>query len=219
MSMTKAAIIAAARERADAVRSARWDDADLGVMLGMVHWGEWAHILNANNVAKVRTVTVTPDSDGVIAKSDLSDATRYFYRILSLRVDDRFHTPMAYSDAPRPVESGYRGTFGWYEKGDGLQLVPITTSSAEVTVNYRPTRASALNDGDTVDFPDGYEHVLIYGLAAEMLLKGGSETDAANDLYGRQRVLREDMLADIRRLSVRPTLMAAMDDPSDWGSW
>lgn len=219
MSMTKAAIIAAARERADAVRSARWDDADLGVMLGMVHWSEWAHILNANNVAKVRTVTVTPDSDGVILKSALSDSTRYFYRILSLRVDDRFHTPMAYTDAPRPLEAGYRGSFGWYEKGDGIQLVPVTTSSAEVTVNYRPTRASALNDGDTVDFPEGYEYVLVYGLAAEILLKGGAETEAANDMMMRQRVLREDMLADIRRLSVRPTLMAAMDDPSDWGSW
>ena len=219
MSMTKTAIIAAARERADAVRSGRWDDADLGVLLGMVHWSEWANILNANNVYKLRTVTATPDSDGVVAKSDLSDSTRKFYRILSLRAGNQFHSPIHYIDAPVPAESGRYGAFSWYEKGDGIQVLPIPTTTCDVTVNYRPTRASALNDGDTVDFPDGYEHVLVYGLAAEMLLKGGSETEAANDLLRRQAILREDMLSDIRRLSVRPTLMQPMDDAADWGSF
>ena len=219
MSMTKAAIIAAARERADAVRSSRWDDADLGVMLGMLHWTEYAHILNANNTYKMRTVATSPDSDGVILKSALSDATRFFYRVLTLKIGNRYFTPIAYSDAPSPAYSSYGSAFGWYERGDGIQIVPVSTESAEVTVNYRPKRASALEDTDVVDFPDGYEHILIYGLAGEMRLKGGSETDAANDMYRRAQVLREDMLQDLRRLSVRPTIMQAMDDPADWGSW
>lgn len=219
MSMTKAAIIAAARERADAVSSGRWDNADLGVLLGMVHWSEWAHILNANNLYTFRTVTVTPDADGVIAKADLSDATRLFYRVLSLRCANRFYVPIHYSLAPTPDQAGFSQSFCWYEKGTGIQIVPASSDSCEVTVNYRPKRASALNDGDTVDFPDGYEHILVYGLAAELLLKGGAETEAAGDMQRRQAVLREDMLSDLRRLSVRPTIVMAMDDPSDWGSW
>ena len=219
MSMTKAAIIAAARERADAVRSGRWSDADLGVLLGALHWREWSHILSSNNVYKKRTVTVTPSATGVIAKSDLSSATQFFFRILSVYGGDRFYAPIAYKDAPLPSTfNNFRGS-AWYEDGDGIQLVPASTSSVDVTVNYRPKRASALDDGDTVDFPDGHEHVLIYGLAGEMLLKGGAETEAASDMFNFQRILREDMLSDIGRLSVKPRVVEAMDDPSDWGSF
>ena len=216
--MTKAAIIAAARERADAVRSGRWTDADLGVLLGALHWREYAHILSSNKMYKVRTITTTPDTEGVILKSALSSATQFMYRILSLKNENRYFTQIDYKDAPLPTNFTYQGSFSWYEKGDGLQLVPIATDSVDVTVNYRPTRASALNDTDVVDFPDGHEHVLVYGLAGEMLLKGGAETEAASDLFNFQRILREDMLSDIRRLSVRPSIMQAMDDPSDWGS-
>lgn len=216
MSMTKAAVIAAARERADAVRSGRWTDADLGVMLGALHWREWSHILSANNVYRMRTVSVTPDADGVIAKSALSSATQFFFRILTLRDGTRFFRPIAYKDAPSPTTSVT--TYGWYEKGEGIQLVPVAQNVVDVTVNYRPTRAAALENTDIVDFPDGHEHVLVYGLAGELLLKGGAETEAANDMFNFARVLREDMLSDIRRLTVRPTMMEAMDDAADWGS-
>lgn len=218
MSMTKAAIIAAARERADAVRSGRWSDTDLGVLLGSLHWREWAHILSANSHYRMHTLTVTPDSSGVIAKSDLNTATAWSYRVLNVKAGGRYLTPMAYRDAPNPSDGVY-GTqsIGWYEKGEGIQLSPVVTDSSEVTVNYRPKRASALNDGDTVDFPDGHEYILVYGLAGEMLLKGGAETEAANDMFRFQQTLREDMLQDIRRLSVRPTIIEAMDDASDWG--
>lgn len=216
MSMTKAAVIAAARERADAVRSGRWTDADLGVMLEALHWREWSHILSANNVYRMRTVSVTPDADGVIAKSALSSATQFFFRILTLRDGTRFFRPIAYKDAPSPTTSVT--TYGWYEKGEGIQLVPVAQNVVDVTVNYRPTRAAALENTDIVDFPDGHEHVLVYGLAGELLLKGGAETEAANDMFNFARVLREDMLSDIRRLTVRPTMMEAMDDAADWGS-
>lgn len=216
MSMTKAAVIAAARERADAVRSGRSTDADLGVMLGALHWREWSHILSANNVYRMRTVSVTPDADGVIAKSALSSATQFFFRILTLRDGTRFFRPIAYKDAPSPTTSVT--TYGWYEKGEGIQLVPVAQNVVDVTVNYRPTRAAALENTDIVDFPDGHEHVLVYGLAGELLLKGGAETEAANDMFNFARVLREDMLSDIRRLTVRPTMMEAMDDAADWGS-
>jgi len=219
MSMTKAAIIAAARERADAYRSSRWDDTDLGVMLGAIHWREWADILNANNMYRVHTFSVTPDSNGQVAKSSLQDSTRTFYRILSIKDVDRFFTPIQYKDAPRPAQFGYAQAYSWYEFGETIQLVPIVQGSVDFTVNYRPPRANTLSNSDIVDFPDGHEYVLVYALAAEMLLKGGAETDAANDLIAFQRSLKEQMLADIRRLSVRPTLMEPMDDAADWGSW
>lgn len=218
MSLTKSAMIAAARERADATRSGRWTDADLGIMLGALHWREWAHILSANNVYRMRTVSVTPDADGVVAKSALSSASQSLFRILTVRDGARFYAPMRYQEAPAPANFAHGQAHGWYERGEGIQIVPVSQTPLDITVNYRPTRASSLENTDVVDFPDGYEHVLVYGLAGEMLLKGGAETEAASDLFNFQRTLREDMLSDIRRLTVRPSLMEAMDDAADWGS-
>ena len=218
MSMTKAAIIAAARERADATRSGRWTDADLGIMLGALHWREWGHILSANKMYKTNTVTVTPDANGLILKSDLSTATKIAFRVITVKNESRFFTQIDYKDAPTPANFTYNGTYSWYENGDSIQMVPLSVDPITVVVNCRPKKASALDDGDTVDFPEGHEHVLVYGLAGEMLLKGGAETEASMDLFNFQRVLREDMLSDIRRFSTRPSLMEPMDDPADWGS-
>lgn len=213
--MTRDQIIAKARERADAVRSGRWNDDDLVVMLGAVHWREWANILSHNALYRVRSVSVTPDANGLIAKSDLSSTTQFFYRILSLKQSDRYFAPIPYREAPTPDNTTERG---WYESGDYLQLVPPDSATTTVTVNHRPKKASALEANDTVVFPDEHEWLLIYMLAGEMLMKGGAETEAAKEMFGFARGLREDMLQDIGRLSVSPTVMQPSDDLSDWGS-
>lgn len=219
--MLKSAMIAAARERADAVRSNRWSDADLSVMLGSVHWREWANILSSNPDYRLRSVSVTSDANGVVAKSALSTTEARVYRVRAIKSDGLFHSLAKFSDLPDPSITTQEGYLGkrWYESGESIQLIPAQTTAATFWVNYRPQRASAINDTAEVDFPEGYEHVLVYGLAGELLLKGGAETGAAADLLKFRDGLREDMLADIRRFSSTPSHVEPNDNASDWGSY
>lgn len=218
--MLKSEIVAAARERADATRSGRWNDTDLGIMLGSVHWREWANILSSNPDYRLRAVSVSSNPSGVVAKSALSSPTAFTYRVRAVKSEGQFHSLTQFSDLPDPSMSADEGWVGkkWYESGESVQLIPARQTTATFWVNYRPKKASALSDVDNVDFPDGYEHVLVYGLAGEMLLKGGAETEAAADLMRFRDGLREDMLADIRRFSSTPTYVQPNDDASSWGS-
>lgn len=216
MALTKAQYLAKARERADAAGSGRWDDADLAVLFGGVHWREWANILNANNRKRVATRTVTP-SAGLVPKSALSISGESFYRIISVRQSNIFLTPGHYEDNPLPPGEGLQ-SWTWYEMGDYIQINTGSDVETKIVVNHRPTRVELLNDSDNVEYPEGYEIALVYLLAGEMLLKGGAETEAGAMLMSFGGQLRADMMDDIRRISVHPTEIRAGDDKYDWGS-
>ena len=73
-------------------------------------------------------------------------------------------------------------------------------------------------DGDsTVEYPDGYELILAYMAAKQMLLMGGTEGQYGAQLEAQAKQLRDRLLMDVRRLGTRPVIAQAMDSPSMWG--
>jgi hypothetical protein len=108
----------------------------------------------------------------------------------------------------------------WYELGDEVQVLPTAEgNSVTVLVNHLPQRADLLvDDNSTVTFPDGYDLILAYELAASMLMKGAAETQLAAELRGMAQVLRDRLQQDVARMGTKPLRLAYADDRADWGA-
>jgi hypothetical protein len=86
-----------------------------------------------------------------------------------------------------------------------------------IYVNYKPTTINDLaSDLSTFDFPDNAHLILVWEAAAQLLLKGGAETSAANDLRALASIERQSLLDDIRRRTINPTRMAYPDLKYEW---
>lgn len=227
MSMTQAQLLAALRDQMDATSSTRWSDATLLSWLGLASWQEWANILNVNNVYYSQSITTTQGATGLIALSALSngtgDSAKNFYRILSLAQpsgadQQMFYQEIKYAQAPNPLAT--QGTTGyWYRLGTNIQCLPVAAGlSMSVQVNFRPPRVDQLSASSiAVDFPDGYEMLLVHVASAFALQKGGAETQAAAILRKTADDIRSMMLMDIGRQGTRPIVMSSFDSPGDWG--
>ena len=229
MSMTQAQLLAALTDEMNATGSTQWSSGTLLSWLDLAFWQEWANILNANNVYYSQSVTVTQDVNGQFAISALTtgaaDAVKNFYRILSLaqpqggNQPQLFYRQTRYKDYPNPQPN--QGTYLsglWYRIGTQIQVMPVANGQQmSVQVNYRPPRPSQLSGSSVVvDFPDGYEMLLVFVAAMFALNKGGSETPAANTMAQMATEIRSMMLMDLARQGTWPIVAESFDRPEDW---
>lgn len=192
----------------------------------MVSQAEWTGILNQNPYYRFANRSVTTDSSGRIAISDLSsgtgDSREYFYRMLVGPTDgnvlwretDLRSVPLGtQSSAQSPSE------YLFYLAGDYFQLLPVASGTAlTVAVNHvPPTIAQLAGEDSTVVFPTSYEYVAVWTTAGTLFMKGGAETGAAADLFALASDARRRMLADIGRRTTRPSFALFSDSPAAWG--
>ena len=228
--MTQAQLLAALTDEMNATGSSQWSSATLLSWLDLAFWQEWANILNANNVYYSQSVTVTQDSNGQFAISALTtgsgDTQKNFYRILSLaqpqggNQPQLFYRQTRYQDYPNPQPN--QGTYLsglWYRIGTQIQVMPVANGQTmSVQVNYRPPRVDQLATGaSVVDFPDGYEMLLVHVAASYALTKGGSEVEAAQAIQAKADQIRSMMLLDLARQGTWPIVATAFDTPDQWG--
>lgn len=229
MSIAKGALRTAVLQYMDAVNSARWAAAaggEVDLRIGSVYDRLWRRILSANRFYRV--AKRTPTSDAVTGRYLVSDLTQgtgnsiqRFHRILVVIIDGRGYeqgslTEWALADG---TETGVMRCI-WYQEGSNLNALPIQTSKLAdaIWVNWIPPRPGNLDlDNATVDFPDGYEEVLIAHAAARLLTKGGAETQAARDLKNEVEEDFQEMLADIARVSTNPLQVQYTDTAIEWG--
>lgn len=229
MTMTQAQLLAACRDEMNAAGSSQWSDATLLSWLGLASWQEWANILNANNVYYSQSVTVTQDSSGQFAISALTtgsgDTQKNFYRVLSLAQPQGgnqpclFYRQTRYQDYPNPQPN--QGTYLsglWYRIGTQIQVMPVQAGlQMSVQVNYRPPRVDQLSlSSVSVDFPDGYEMLLVHDAASYALMKGGSEAQASAQIQAKGDAIRSMMLLDLARQGTWPIVSTSFDRPEDW---
>lgn len=237
MTMTRAELTTMARELADAVDSPRWSDATIQGFLGLAQWTEIGKLLNANNQYYINggdgLLTVTQDANGQFNWTDFTSGSgndvKIVYRVLTLGQPtggnaDGTSGPLYYREVPyirfpNPQPSTSL-PYVWYRIGSKVQVLPaVSGQQLTAVVNYRPCRVENLaDDGDDVPFPDGYETMLAYLAGAMMLDKGGAEAGASNVLLANADAIRADMMMDLGRMSTKPIIALASDDPYDWGS-
>ena len=203
---------------------------EIDIHMGVVHLREWKRILNANPYYRVARRTPAVDSSARIAISTLSDtsvadAVQTFYRVLMVAVNN---TPYKEIIPKEGLLAGIQITTGsampgsniWFRQGDYI-MVPDAANTAAVTgvwVNHVPTQASALSaDNVTVEFPEGYEDLLAFELAAIILSKGAAEADASGTMKAFAEDMRRDMLQDLSRFSIAPQVLAFSDTAAEWG--
>lgn len=233
MSITKSGLRTRALQLADAVSSPRWDTTattgEVDVHMGMVHVREWRRILNAQPYYRVAQRTPAIDSSGRIAISGLSDtsspdAYQTLYRVLMVAVNN---TPYKEIQAREGLLAGIQVSTGgampgsnfWFRQGDYIYVPSAASSTATgVWVNHIPTPANLLSgEAIAVTFPDTYEDLLAYELAAILLSKGSAEADSAATMKAFAEDIRRDMLQDLARFSIAPQVMQFSDTAAEWG--
>lgn len=227
MAKTRTQMISLTREYMDAVGSDRWSDSLITTVLGSVFDEEWSNILNAAPYYTFASRTVTQDANGQFLLTDLDsgsgDSESNFYRILNLSDGNINYTETRYQDLPLATTSNYRSPYGYayYLAGTYVQCLPIGSgTSMTVGVNTKPTNLSDLaTDASTITFPEHSELLLAYQAAAELLNKGGAESNAAQVLTQMADKARVSLLDDLRRRTINPTRMAYPDGRGDWGAY
>lgn len=207
--------------------SQRWDTTANGEVDNVISAAfdqEWRRILQAN--ANYRIASWSPVSSATTGRYALSDiqttagdSQKRLYRIVSFIIDN-----ISYVEVPAQnwlsVEAAGTNPVSrvYWREGTNVMCLPTQYSvTATVHTNYLPTRPDALSaDSVSPDFPDGYEEIVCLEAAARLLLKGGMEPTAAALLRQEANLLRDDMLTDINRLSLRARTVAFSDFSSDY---
>lgn len=224
MSVTRTQAIANVREMMDATGSARWTDAFITTVLGIVGMREWAGILNANPYYRFASRAVTTDANGqflyTALNSGSADTAQNWFKVLVLTDGNVVYRQVNFADNPLATTSNYASTSyrQWYEAGLNVQVLPVTSGLALTAwVNYTPTRIDSLTGGSVViDFPEGNESILWLETAAELLNKGGAETDDASTMHSSAALQRQTMYAEIARRSTRMQFLGFNDSARDW---
>lgn len=227
MAKTRTQMIDLTREYMDAVGSDRWSDALITTVLGSVFDEEWSNILNAAPYYTFAVRTVTQDANGQFLLTDLNagtgDSESNFYRILNLSDGTINYAEARYQDVPLHATSNYGSPYGhaYYLAGAYVQCLPVGSGvSMTVGVNTKPTNLADLADGaSAITFPEHSELLLAYTAAAELLNKGGAESNAAQVLTQMADKARVSLLDDLRRRTINPTRMAYPDGRGDWGAY
>lgn len=218
------------QRRADAVNSGRWDTTagnlgEIDQILGTVYDKEWRRILSANpyyQTFKGQNLTLQSDNSILLSSLDPGSSGR-FYRLIGVINNNTVYVKGNAEDYLRSPTLTY-GPYVWFQSGTKLYLLPPPTANPAfqnqdgVVFNWIPQRIQDLaSDATTVSFPDGYEEILALETAAFLLAKGGAETNTTGEFRALAGSLREEMLADIQRISIDPIRMKYADDSaSDW---
>jgi hypothetical protein len=214
------------RQAMDAVGSTRWADSEIQSALNSVAEDEWSLLLSAAPYYRAQVVSVTTASDGTFPLSALDTGTgnaqKRFYRILSLNDGNWLYRETTFADVPLAQFANYLPVYPrlFYLLGENYQILPQGTNQLNVVVNYKPTPMAEIVDQavDAFDWPYGNEDIIVWGAAAKLLSKGGAEIAAAQEFRNMAKEERDTMLDDIRRRTIRPTIMGAFDDISDWAA-
>lgn len=206
MTIIRSALRTRALQFADAVGSARWDvtaaTGEVDLHMGVVHAREWKKILNVSPFYRAAKRTPTSDATGQYAISGLTIAGENFYRVLFFAVSGIALREVHPKEGIMALTNGY-ATGIWYRQGDYL-VAPAypSTAATGIYVNHTPTRADNLaSDATVVVFPEDYEDILAYELAAIILSKGGAEVEAGGACKALAQGMRMEMLTDVQRIS------------------
>lgn len=214
------------RQFMDADGSTRWSDSFVRTALANVYDQEWSNILNAAPYYTFNTVQLAPDANGIIDITDLTtgtgDSAKNFYRILGMNDGNYQYRETRFQDVPLATTTNYLPTYPrlFYRAGDTVQVLPIGTSpTLNITVNWKPTGITSLaSDSSTITYPQYNELIVARMAAAELLVKGGAEPEAAAVLIRSAADDRSSMLDDIRRMTISPTFMAYPDLAWEWAA-
>lgn len=217
--------IANTREMMDAANSARWTDAFITTILGTIHAREWSTLLSANPYVTFAQVSVTTGSTGQFAFSALTtgsgDTKQIAYKMLALTDGaSTIYRETSFIAVPLATSTQYASPYArlYYMAGDNVQVLPVTSGLGLVcTVNWTPVPMDQLSTASIkVSFPSGHEKILWLEAAAELLSKGGAETDAAATMRQIASVERTQMFQDFVRRAARPQFMQYPDSASEW---
>lgn len=224
--VTREQLYSDTRDFMDATNSGRWSDAIVEAVVDSVFDAEWSNLLAAAPYYRAAARSVTTDSNGQFALTDLNsgsgDSAQNWYRIITVTDGNYIYDQSRYQDVPLATTAGYPVPYQWdrlyYILGTNVQVLPVAASTAlTVMVNYKPPVPSALSaDSVTVDYPENGHLIIAWESAARLLMKGGAETQAARDLMELARVDRDALLLDIQRQTINPLRVMPLDDASDW---
>jgi hypothetical protein len=209
----------------DGTFSSRWDFAANGEVdqtIGRIQDQEWRTLLDANPYLSFEQITAPTDSSGRVAKTLLDTGTgntaHRHYRLLGVELNGIMCEQVRFT-AFASAAANALGTYVYYERGGNIQILPaLNAVNVIFSQNYLPTRQELLSaDSTVVNFPDGFEDVLALEAGAQLLLKGGAETEGASALSIRARERRIDMLSTLSRVGVRPVPPIFNDSPFNWG--
>ena len=223
---TRQDLITRIRQSSDTVSATvDYPDALLKDIASTVHIDEWKRVLDEAPYYRTQSVTVTLDANKRFAWSSLStgagNTAKNVYRVLEItnvRGDNLvYHQPdrLRLAD-PSRVQTTFRM---WTRNGDNVQTFGTTANDTlTVLVNYTPCAVGDLaSDADTVDWLNDYKPVLWYEAASIVLAKAGREVGEAQQLAALADVMRQKMLASLRREAATPYVMSADDNPWEWG--
>lgn len=225
MSYTRAQLVTLTEESLDAVSSSRWGSTLKLQTLSLVHARGWRRILNAHRATRWASRSVTTDSNGRVALSDLSsgsgDSQERLYKVLAVANGQRRYRLGEFMDDPMALvrSTSQMADLAW-RQGDYLQMQPATEGDTlTVWVNHLPTPISELSaDSVAVTWPTDYEPILAFEAAAILAAKGGAETDVSQTMTSLAADLWNDLLADLSRWHTDPLYVQASDSPHEWGS-
>lgn len=223
MSFTRDELVTEIRAMADAENDTRWTAATVLRHLDVVFDREWSRILAVDPYYNITSAVVTPGAGGVVAGASITDGTgdslKRRFKVIGITDGNARYVPSDFGENLMTPDIGPYGAslYRYWWKGADLVLYPSPTS-ATVTFSYRPQLPRALTSGSVaVTFPEPYEMLLAYGVAAEMLAKGGSETGASAEIKALADGVRDDLLADLSRRQTTPATWAYSDGVAEWG--
>ena len=224
MSLTVQQYIDNTRNMMDAASSARWTDVFITTVLGYIFDNEYSSLLAANPYYKLANRAVTCDANGqfllTALNSGAGDTKQYWGKILALTDGNSVYRQTEFMSVPLATtqNQGLPYMYLYYLAGDNIQVLPVSSGLAlNCWVNYMPPRIDQLSAvGVAVDWPDGDESILWNLAAAELLTKGGAETQAAADIRALAASQRQSMYQDLSRRTARPLFMGYSDTASEW---
>ena len=225
--MTRDELVTLLKAKVESEGSDRWSADEYLQTLNRIFNDEWGNILDAAPYHRFAVVAVTPAANGTFPLTALDggsgDAEQNFYRILNVSDGNANYSETRYQDVPLATSSNYYPLFGYgyYLAGNYVQMLPIGSGvTMQVGVNYKPTNPVDYSaDTVTIDYPEHSELVIVYAAAAELLNKGGAESQAAQTLTAMADKSRMSLLDDLRRRTINPTRMAYPDGRGDWGGF
>lgn len=225
MTWTRAQWITELLEVADAKDDPRWPSATTLWVLSSVYDKEWRALLDQKTTLRMQTLSLTRDAAGRVPWSDLTTGSGV--------TEKRVHRVMAVYDASNwyehedwrlsPTASDLTNGAGsarcvYRREGDYLQMAPVASDPITVVVSHLPCMISMLpSDATAVEWPEGFENVVLFEAASRMLRKGGADTDPSNELAALAAQFRNDMVSALGRESIEPKRMLLGDDPASWG--
>lgn len=232
MSDTRERLRDRAIRAADAVGSQDWDttsgaSGEIDQKLATNYDREWVRCLDANPYLRTGTRTVTADTDGGFALSDLysgsGDSRQRFHRVLTVVRNNIVYHPARGRQYPDPQDRTLTTKRVWYLDGTSVVLIPLEASStATIKVNHLPPSLTTLS-ADSVEIvtpsevqDQTFAEIVALETGADLLNKGGRETAESVGLRMRAQDLRQQMLADLTRFGEGPITMQFSDDPVDW---